>query len=42
MIMAYMLLVPEAVILWAARQWYAAGMIAKDLKGVFWTSPSSE
>ena len=36
MLMIYMLLVPEAVILWAGRQWYAAGMIAKEHKGVLY------
>ena len=36
MIMVYMLLVPEAVILWAGRQWYAAGMIAKEHEGVLY------
>jgi hypothetical protein len=34
MIMAYMLVVPEAVIYWAARQWWAARNIAKKHRGV--------
>lgn len=33
MIMGYMLIVPEVVILWAARQWYAARDIVKRHKG---------
>ena len=34
MIMAYMLVIPEAVIYWAARQWWAARNIAKRHEGV--------
>ena len=34
MIMAYMLIIPEAVIYWAARQWWAARNIAKKHQGV--------
>jgi hypothetical protein len=34
MIMAYMLVIPEAVIYWAARQWWAARNIANRHKGV--------
>ena len=33
MVMAYMILVPEAVICWAARQWWAARNIAKKHQG---------
>ena len=34
MMMAYMLVIPEAVIYWAARQWWAARNIAKKHQGV--------
>lgn len=40
MIMAYMFIVPEVVIYWASRQWYAARYIANKHKGVIfflWT-----
>ena len=34
MIMTYMLIVPEAVIYWAGRQWHASRYIAKEHKSV--------
>lgn len=34
MIMGYMLIVPEMVIVWAGRQWYAAHYIAETYKGM--------
>jgi len=37
MIMAYMLFIPEAVIYWAARQWWAARNIAKKHQDQGWT-----
>ena len=38
MIMAYMLFIPEAVIYWAARQWWAARNIAKKHQGALFFS----
>lgn len=37
MIMAYVLVIPEAVIYWAARQWWAARNIAKKHKSVLFS-----
>ena len=41
MIMAYMLFIPEAVIYWAARQWWAARNIAKKHQGMLFFSINS-
>ena len=37
MIMVYMLIIPEAVIYWAARQWWAARNIAKKHQGLLFS-----